>query len=555
MAAAELEVSGVSEALETNIRIMSPLSTTPCDSARWRVERLYRDSDTDVREALRALGYYTPVIEKSLAWRDECWHVQLQVDPGEPVRLTKVDIRIDGPASTDTDFAQRLGNDRPQAGRVFHHGQYEDFKSALVRAATYAGYFDADFTRARVVVDPASQSADLALFFETGPKYRFGDVTFTEGILRDSLLAGYSDIRPGEPYSSRQITELYQALNGSTFFESVRIVTEPVDTDAKTVPVHVRLTPAKRKIFSAGGGFTTDLGPHIRFGFANRRINNRGHQFDSRLYLSPVDSELNTAYRWPRRDPRSDWLSVIAGAQHLETDTSEHDKLTLGVLRTRSLGRSWLETRYVNVEWENYVVANQDTSSQLVILGNNWEKAVGRALSRADNGYRVNFDVRGASDSLGSDTSFLQFRSRLRWIHSFTDRARVLGRANIGATAKESLDELPASVRFFSGGDRSVRGYEFQSIGPVNDDGEVIGGSHQVDLSLEFDYLVAERWAVAGFVDSGSAFDEGNIDLHTGVGLGVRWYSPLGPVRLDFAHPLDDPDKSLRVHISLGPDL
>jgi translocation and assembly module TamA len=438
---------------------------------------------------------------------------------------------------------------------VFHHGQYEDFKSALVRAATYAGYFDADFTRARVVVDPASQSADLALFFETGPKYRFGDVTFTEGILRESLLAGYSDIRPGEPYSSRQITELYQALNGSTFFESVRIVTEPVDTDAKTVPVHVRLTPAKRKIFSAGGGFTTDLGPHIRFGFANRRINNRGHQFDSRLYLSPVDSELNTAYRWPRRDPRSDWLSVIAGAQHLETDTSEHDKLTLGVLRTRSLGRSWLETRYVNVEWENYVVANQDTSSQLVILGNNWEKAVGRALSRADNGYRVNFDVRGASDSLGSDTSFLQFRSRLRWIHSFTDRARVLGRANIGATAKESLDELPASVRFFSGGDRSVRGYEFQSIGPVNDDGEVIGGSHQVDLSLEFDYLVAERWAVAGFVDSGSAFDEGNIDLHTGVGLGVRWYSPLGPVRLDFAHPLDDPDKSLRVHISLGPDL
>lgn len=555
IAAAELDIAGVDKELEANIRILSPLSSTPCDSARWRVERLFRDAGDDTREALRALGYYTPVIEKSLRWSDDCWHVRLDIDPGEPVRLADVDFRLDGPAASDEQFSSRLGDFSLQPGDVFHHGRYENFKAALVRAATYTGYFDADIGVARVVVDPASQSADLELAFDSGPKYRFGEVTFSGGILRDSLLAGYSDIRPGQPYSGRYITELYQALNGSTYFESVRISTEPVDTDAKTVPVRVELTPAPRRVYTAGGGFNTDLGPHVRLGYADRRINDRGHQFESRLYLSPVDSELNTAYRWPRRDPRSEWLSVVGGVEHVDTDSNERDKVTLGILRTRNLGRLWLETRYLNVEWESYVVADQDTSSQLVIVGNNWEKAVGRELSRAVDGYRINFDVRGASDKLGSDTSFVQFRSRLRWIHSLTERVRVLARANIGSTAKDKLSELPASVRFFSGGDRSVRGYEYQSLGPVNDDGEVIGGSHQVDLSLEFDFLFAEQWAVAGFVDSGSAFDETDIDMSTGIGLGVRWYSPLGPIRVDFAHPLDDPDRDLRVHISLGSDL
>ena len=110
-------------------------------------------------------------------------------------------------------------------------------------------------------------------------------------------------------------------------------------------------------------------------------------------------------------------------------------------------------------------------------------------------------------------------------------------------------------MRFFAGGDNSVRGYGFEDIGPLNDDGDVIGGSYRIDGSIEIDWLFREQWALALFVDSGDAFNNTELDLKTGAGFGLRWYSPVGPIRLDFAHPFDDPDKDFRIHISLGPDL
>ena len=425
----------------------------------------------------------------------------------------------------------------------------------MLRAATNSGFFDADFGQSKVVVDKQARAADLTMHFVSGEKYDFGELSFTQGILRDSILTGYTDIRAGDPYSAKRINELYEALNGSSYFSNVSIRTEPLDETNKTVPVDVNLTPAKRRVYSVGAGFSTDLGPTGRIGYTNRLINERGHQFESKIFGSPVKSEMNAAYRWPKRDPRREWFSIVSGLQHEETDTSEQDSFKLGFLRSKNLGSSWLQTRYVDYVYEDFTIGDQSSTSQLVILGTNWETAKGRALSRTTRGFRVSFDLRGASDTLGSDTSFLQFRSRAKWVRSLGEKTRVLARVSLGVTAKDSLADLPASVRFFAGGDSSVRGYDFETLGPENADGEVIGGSNLVDASIEFDRLFRDKWAVAVFVDSGDAFDQADIKPSTGVGIGLRWYSPVGPVRLDLAHPLDNPDEDFRIHISLGPDL
>ena len=100
-----------------------------------------------------------------------------------------------------------------------------------------------------------------------------------------------------------------------------------------------------------------------------------------------------------------------------------------------------------------------------------------------------------------------------------------------------------------------IRGYGYETIGPVDDQGEVTGGSHLTVLSPEADYLILKNCGIAAFVDTGSAFNGTDIDLQTGIGIGVRWYSPLGPIRVDVAHPLDDPDTDYRFHITLGTDL
>ena len=550
-----MQFNGIDGRLEENVRALSPLTTTGCDSARWRLDRLYRDSEQVIQDALRALGYYDATMTRSLRWDDDCWYAEFNIELGDPVRLRQVDIRIDGDAASDTAFLARIAVGRPASGEILDHGYYGDYKASVLRAAINAGFFDADFERSEVTVDREAHAADMTMRLASGARYRFGEVTFTEDILRKRLLQGYTDIRPGEPYSSKSINELYEALNGSSYFSSVSIKTDPLDEVGKTVPVNVDLLPAKRRIYTMGGGYSTDLGPQGRLGYTDRRINDRGHQLESRLFASTIKSELSASYRWPKRDPRREWISLVAGLQHENTDTSEHDTFKLGALRSRSIGSSWLQTHYLDYEYENYKVADEDSTSELVVLGTNWERAIGRALSRATEGHRLSLDLRGASDAIGSDTSFVQLRARARWVHSFGERTRVLARASLGLTAKEKLTELPASVRFFAGGDHSVRGYEFESLGPVDENGEVIGGSHLVDASLEFDYLLRDKWAMAVFVDSGDAFNDYDIEFNTGIGLGIRWYSPVGPIRLDIAHPLDNPDEDYRIHIGLGPDL
>lgn len=554
-ACAAVTYTGLDESQEANARIVMPLAAAECATARWRVERLFRDADQNLRNALEALGYYDVDITKSLSFDADCWEASFDVTVGEPVVLRNVGIEIVGGAAVDAEFGSLVEANKPTAGTTLNHGRYEAYKTTLLSSAIARGYFDAEFLRSEVTVDPDEFAADMRLTLSSGQRYRFGEVKFTEGILRENLMRGFTNIRSGDFYQSGAINDLYEALNGSTYFGAVSISTEPLDTEQKTVPLNVDLQPGTRRIYSVGAGFTTDMGPHGRLGYANRRRNDKGHQFESKLFASSVRSELSATYRWPRRDPRKEWVNAVLGIQHEDTDTSESDTYKIGIQRSRSLGERWLETRYIDYAFEEYKVGDQDTNSELVILGINWESARGRELSRVTNGLRLSLDLRGASDSLFSDTSFAQLNFTTKWIHSFTEKIRILARGTAGVTAKENLTALPVSVRMFAGGDRSVRGYDYETLGPVDDDGLVIGGSNLLEGSLEFDYLFKPQWAVAAFADTGSAFNNVDFDLSTGVGLGLRWYSPVGPIRLDLAHPLDDPDQDLRVHISLGLDL
>jgi translocation and assembly module TamA len=127
----------------------------------------------------------------------------------------------------------------------------------------------------------------------------------------------------------------------------------------------------------------------------------------------------------------------------------------------------------------------------------------------------------------------------------------------MGYTLVDDFNRLPTSLRFFAGGDSSIRGYEYESLGPKNENGDVIGGEALIVGSIELDYNFKESWSVAAFVDSGNAFSDEEIDVKTGAGFGIRWQSPIGPIRLDIGFPIDDPDenKSYRIHFTLGPDL
>lgn len=546
--------NGLTPAQETNVRSLLPLASATCETGRWRVKRLFRDADADINRALEALGYYNATLDKALSWEGDCWRAEFTVGPGDAVHVRTVDFNLSGPAADDKAIQGKMAAGRPKPGDILNHGNYENYRDQARKALVERGYFEAEYRESRVTVDPQKLTADISLQLESGPRYRFGQISYTTDILNQDLLARYAGFKPGDFYSARALTNLSTALSDSGYFASVSVGGEAPNPETGTVAVRVRLTPANRHVYTAGIGFATDTGPQIRLGYTDRRRNENGGQFESGLFMSPVTSEATASYRWPRRDPRKEWFNLAAGIKHEDTDTSESDAFKLAISRTRSVAEHWLEKPYLELAYDDFEVGGEDGSSRLFIAGFNWESIVGRELGRTTQGRALNYDIRGASDRLGSDTSFFQVRAHGKWIRSLGAKTRILIRANAGATLKSSLKALPPSVRFFAGGDRSVRGYDFEALGPRNSLGEVIGGAHLLDASLELDRVVHGNWSIAAFVDSGSAFNE-SPEFSTGAGLGLRWHSPVGPIRLDLATPLDDADGGIRIHVSMGPDL
>ncbi len=554
-AAADVIFEGLDEPLERNARALVRLASTPCDRPRWRVERLFRNADQELRGALEALGYYTFTVEKSLSFDDPaCWNATFNVELGPPVILDEVRLSFIGQVTDYPEIIESIRARRPETTVAFNHGAYETFKRTTLTELSNRGFLSSRLTRSAAVISEDLATAAVDIEANSGHRYRFGEISFTEGVLKAELLNSYRTFNAGEYYDSDAIAQLHQSLIASGYFSSVTVNAEPQD-DSLAVPVEVSLQPTRRHNLRAGVGLSTDTGPRLSAGYANRRLNTAGHRLATDLLLSEVDSEFTTTYRLPHVGQQLSWFEAYAGYQRRRTDTSESDKTTVGGRWIRQRTERWLETPYVDLTYEDSEVAGDRDSSTLLIPGITWEAVEGRGLGRIESGRRLSLDVRGSYDELLSEATFGQVTTLAKFLRPFADRYRLILRGELGATIGDDVRDLPATVRFFTGGDTSVRGYDFEAIGPLDEEGDVIGGSNLAVFSVEIERMVSENWAVAAFVDTGSAFNDSDVDFQTGVGVGVRFFSRIGPIRLDVAHPLDDDDSDVRFHLTLGSDL
>jgi translocation and assembly module TamA len=552
-ASADVNVAGVDGSIAANVLAYLDLDDEPCDAPRWRVEQQYRAAPARIRDALQAFGYYEPSVAPALDQDEACWHARFEIELGEAVRLRAVDVRLTGEAESDPPFATALAEAGLATGAVLNHGAYEQLKRRWSDLARERGFAEAELVINRIDVYPDEHAADVTLLFDSGPRYRFGRTELTQEVLTEQLAASYLTFREGEPYDTQQLTDAYAALANSGYFRTIDMRPLPHDTATRTIPIAVTLTSAARTQTSYGVGFSTDTGPRFRFGRNNTRFNERGHQFGVNAQLSPVVSEVTANYRMPIRS-RSEWLNFDAGIEREDTETAESERLEIGARRVHERRGDWTRTELLSLRVEDFVVADQASRARLLMPGVDWTRIRADNEIRPTMGSRLSLELRGANDALVSDTSFVQAVAQGKWIWSLPRGRRILVRGQVGATAKRNFAELPASVRFFAGGDNSVRGYDFEALGPLDADGKVIGGSSLAVGSFELEQPLRERWSLAFFVDSGNAFEGSRIDAQTGAGIGGRWQSPLGPIRIDLAKALDG-ERDWRVHVSLGPDL
>ncbi|MBZ4193552.1 MAG: autotransporter assembly complex protein TamA [Candidatus Contendobacter sp.] len=557
-----VRVVGLDGPLRDNVLAALELNRFAGKSApeEGRLRWLHHDATRQISAALQPFGYYQPVIDATLERTAEGWVAQYRIQPGPPLKIATVDVQILGEGGNDPVFQKLLAKVPFAPGQILDQAQYEQFKQNLESLAAERGYFEARLVERAIQVNLQTNEAAIHLHYDTGPRYRFGAIAFKQDVLSLKLLERYPQFKPGDPYDANELLKLQSDLGSAPYFSQVQ-VNAPPDAATDTAPVEVELEPGKPYKYSAGLGYGTDTGVRGRLKMEQRQLNRRGHHAEEELLLSSVKSLLGVKYMIPGKNPTTDEYALTAGYTNQNYEQQDYELTTLGGSWRRQDG-NWLKNFNLSYQYERYQTPNSTdnsatTDSLLLIPGVNWTRIDADDRLNPTRGLLFGFELRGAATELLSDTTFAQGALHLKGVYAFNEVSRIIARSDLGATMLEAnIDQLPTSLRFFAGGDASVRGYAYNSIGPTDAQGNVIGGKNLLVASLEYEHRVWDGWSLAAFVDSGDAFDGATPELKTGVGMGVRWRSPVGPVRLDFASGLDQPPgDTFRFSFSIGPDL
>lgn len=554
-AAVEIRIEGLEDpALRQNVEARLPLQRYRDDAnlSAADVRHLHRRAPEAIRTALEPFGYPAPVIESDLqALEGGDWRATYRVDPGEPIRVEAVSIQLEGPAADLPELAAWRESYPLRPGDRLDHPAHDAARNRLEGLARELGLFDGAFRERRIEVDEEAGTAVIRLTYTTGERHRFGEVGFVGSRLSPALIRRFSPLEPGDPYHGDRLIELQRALLDSQYFARVELAPEPRATEP-VVDLTVRLTDNLPTRYTAGGGYGTDTGPRVRGGIERRYLNAAGHRAGVEAQVSAISREGAAWYRIPLADPRREELAARASLDETRTETSERIRQQLRLALTRVPGR-WSRTLSLGLQRESYRVADDRSRSLLLLPGVQWQRTRVRHTGGRAHGWHADFALRGASEAVVSDTDLVRGELEAHWVLPVTERHRLRLRSRLGATALADVEDLPASLRFFAGGDRTLRGFGYQRLGPTNEEGEVTGGTALAVAGLEYEHAVGENLALALFHDAGNAYNTDAADFRRSAGLGLRWRLPIGTVAVDLARAVDTA-AGWRFHLYLRPD-
>jgi translocation and assembly module TamA len=558
----EVEIRGLDEAMTRNVHLsLSVVQAVGRDVSGRRMAYLVREAEDETREALEPFGYYSPEIR--VERNRDTGVVVITVAPGEPVRVRERHVAVQGEAESDGQIRDTLAVFEPDQGDIFDSTLYDASKALVGRSLGERGYFDAELQQHRVEVTRAEHAADIDLAWASGARYAMGDATFSqapEAIIRPQLLQKLVPWEPGEPYHQSHIDRLRRSLTGLDYFSRIAIVPHPDQAaPGGPVPVDVTLAPAKRSVYTAGVSYGTDSGAGVRLGVERRYLNSRGHKALAQLDYAQKRKTLTLQYRIPAFAWLDGWYTASLQFADEQTDYMDNRRLEFVASRSGEINEHLTATASAHVLRERWAytgdIENPGYRYGSFTFGQLRAEYIDvddRVQPRAGLGGSI--DLRAAPNGSKSDAGFVQARARASWFKAIGVLDRLVVRGELGHTWTDAITELPPSLRFYAGGIRSIRGYDYREVGPrIGNFG--IGAKNVVTASGEYEHYFNDTWGGAVFVDSGSAFNGRTPDWHTGVGIGLRWRSPVGPLRVDIARGLNDPRSPFTVYLNIGPEL
>ena len=525
---------------------------------RLWLERFARQAEEKARGAIEPFGYYNALITVLTEPAGERYRLLVKVVPGEPLQLDDVSVSVLGPGREEQSLRRLIEKFPLSKGDVLLQQKYEEAKSALKTRAINLGYLDADFLLHEIRITPPATHATITLTLETGERYYFG----TTNILGapdypDSFLRRHLTYTSRDVFSYTNLGETQRNFTNSERFKEVVITPDTKNSESLHVPVTVQLKAAPRISLRPGIGYGTDTGARFTARYRDMNMFHRGHELYSQLYVAERLQGIVTGYILPSpKDVRSS-TSLQLNLQQEKTKTYSSRILALELDRNLSFGAGKLGSAYIKAQYEDYTVGVQNSTAHLLLPGVRFSDDRYDNPIRPRRGFRYALDMHGTHQMLGSDAALLQFLAEGSHLQPLPWRLSLHTRAKGGTTLlSDPLSQIPPSLRFFTGGDQSVRGYSYKSLGPRDATGQIVGGKQLLTGSIELERALFKDWGVSLFYDAGNAFNSFSaVSLAQGAGAGVHYFSSIGALNLSVARPLGVENPATHIHFTVGFEL
>ena len=552
------KIKGLDKELKQNTLLYLE-ALPPVESAA--LEKIPPDIPPEIKEALQnslmALGFYNPSITMSLDEKDP-EQLNITITPGNPTLIRTLTIDLKGEANDDPVFQQLIKNLFIKEGGILNHGLYESLKTRLTDLTLLRGYFDAKMNKHSIHIYPDQQVADIHIELDSGNRYQFGFIRY--GSMSEptrSLIETMINIKPDQPYQANKLSQLNRDLSSTGYFSQIDI--RPLQDRSKdyNIPIHVGVVPKTAHELETGIGFATDEGPRVSLTWDKPWLNDKGHSISNSFAISKINTELSSRYKIPAGNPLMDYYTLDVGYQKKIQDDTNSELISTAVHRWFKRPDHWDQDLFFRIEYEDFTQGQQIGNSLLLIPGIalNRRKIKGRDGLDPKAGYTSHVKLEVSHQFWGSDTNFIKLWTHTKGLITFKEKHRFIARAEQGAIWVDDIYNLPPSIRFFTGGDQSVRGYNFESISPKDGNDKLIGARYVSAFSGEYNYEFIEKWRLAAFIDSGTATQNYQDKWKIGTGVGLRWVTPLGPLKLDLAFAISEDNTPWRIHFTMGPDL
>lgn len=537
--------------LEKHLRIIQWRDNPRMTSTEW--QRLYVATPQHIRDLLATEGYFSPEISTNLEKDNQVSIAKFVVNLGVPANISQVDIRF------TNEITQQKETDYPSISSLrerwllkentrFRQSEWEQAKRNLLASLIVERYPEATINNSKAEINTETHSVVLLVEVDSGPAFRFGETT-VEGLQRypASIVENLNPIKTGDFYNQTDLLTFQTLLSQSGYFYHVEVTADTRDKSSANAPVNVKVQEIQGITVGTGAGYSTNTGARTQLTLDDRNLFDRGWRFSSSLRLEQKAQSLNGLIRFPvsKKGYRD---SVNAAMDKTSIEGQDTTSIKSGI------NRSWGPRRREQTIGANYLIEKLSADNQSTANRSVATVSYGITLRNVDNelsptkGYLLNTQLSAAPIEALSEGKFLQSYLKAQGYYPITKKTQLIMRGELGAVSGQS--SVPAAFLFRTGGDQSVRGYAFQSLG-VNQGDSVIGGRYLATGSIEVIQWLTNQWGVAAFTDFGNAANSvEELKPVYGYGLGARWKSPIGPLGADVAYG-EDVDE-YRLHFSLG---